>query len=159
MGENEIEAQARPARWLQLGGNLAYLDAVYDNYTTALRPGNIVFDASGNRLNLAPRWSWTLYSQVDAPIGNGSAFARAEYSHRTRQFFTALNTGLDQQEGYGLFNASAGYTFPGGRFQLIAFARNLGDVEYVTSTASFAAGIVGRVGEPRTYGIRGVVKF
>jgi iron complex outermembrane receptor protein len=29
----------------------------------------------------------------------------------------------------------------------------------VTSTASFAAGIVGRVGEPRTYGIRAIVKY
>lgn len=155
----EIEAQARPATWLQLGGNLAYLDAKYENYPTALRPGNIPFDASGNRLNLSPKWSYTLYSQVDVPLGSGSAFARAEYSYRTRQFFTASNSGLDVQSGYGLINASAGYTFPGDRFQLIAFARNLTDKEYVTSTASFGAGILGRVGEPRTYGLRAVVRY
>jgi iron complex outermembrane receptor protein len=155
----EIEAQARPATWLQLGGNLAYLDAKYENYTSALRPGNIRFDASGNRLNLAPKWSYTLHAQVDAPIGEGSAFARAEYSHRTRQFFTASNSGFDVQSGYGLINASAGYTFPGDRLQLILFGRNLADKEYVTSTASFASGIVGRVGEPRTYGIRAVVRY
>jgi iron complex outermembrane receptor protein len=155
----EIEAQARPTIWLQLGGNLAWLDARYANYTTALRPGNIAFDASGNTLNLAPEWAWTLYGQVDAPVGQGSMFARAEYSHRSRQFFTASNSGLDQQAGYGLFNASAGYTFPGDVVQLMVFGRNLGDTEYVTSTASFASGIVGRVGEPRTYGIRAVVKY
>jgi iron complex outermembrane receptor protein len=155
----EIEVQGRPTNWLQVGGNLAYLDAVYANYTSALLPGNITFDASGNRLNLAPRWSYTIYSQIDAPLAGGSLFVRGEYSHRTRQFFTAANRGLDTQPGYGLFNASIGYTFPGERFQLIAFGRNLGDKEYVTSTASFASGIVGRVGEPRTYGIRGVVRF
>jgi iron complex outermembrane receptor protein len=42
---------------------------------------------------------------------------------------------------------------------LILFGRNLADKEYVTSTASFASGIVGRVGEPRTYGIRAVVRY
>lgn len=155
----EIEAQLRPASWLQLGGNLAYLDAKYKDYPSALRPGNIPFDASGNRLSLSPKWSYTLYSQVDAPLGEGSVFARAEFSYRTRQFFTASNSGLDVQSGYALINASAGYTFPGDRFQLIAFARNLTDKEYVTSTASFGAGILGRVGEPRTYGLRAVVRY
>jgi iron complex outermembrane receptor protein len=41
----------------------------------------------------------------------------------------------------------------------MAFGRNLTDRDYVTSTASFASGRVGRVGEPRTYGIRAVAKF
>jgi iron complex outermembrane recepter protein len=155
----EIEAQARPVQWLQIGGNLAHLDAQYVNYTNALRPGNIPFDASGNRLNLSPKWSYTIYSQLDAPVGAGSIFARAEYNHRSRQFFTASNSGLDQQPGFGLVNASVGYTFPGDRYQLILFGRNLTDEQYLTSTASFAAGIVGRVGEPRVYGIRGIARF
>ncbi|MGV3480154.1 MAG: TonB-dependent receptor [Sphingobium sp.] len=155
----EIESELRPTSWLQIGANLAYLDAVYKNYTNALKPGNIAFDASGNHLNLSPKWAYTLYSQVDVPVGDGSVFGRAEYSHRTRQYFTALNAGLDQQAGYGLINGSIGYNFPGDRFQIIAFGRNLGNKAYVTSTASFAAGIVGRVGEPRTYGLRAIVKY
>jgi iron complex outermembrane receptor protein len=155
----EIEAQAHPTDWLQLGANLAYLDAVYKNYTSALKPGNIVFDASGNRLNLSPKWSYTLYAQADVPVGDGAFFARGEYSHRTRQYFTAINGGLDQQAGYGLINASIGYTLPGDHIQFLLFGRNLADKEYVTSTASFASGIVGRVGEPRTYGIRAVFKY
>jgi iron complex outermembrane receptor protein len=155
----ELEALLRPAPWLQLGGNLAYLDARYENYTSALAPGNIRFDASGNRLNLAPEWAYTVFGQVDAPIGEGSAFGRVEYSHRGRQFFTAQNAGLDQQEPYGLINGSIGYTFPGDKVQLLVFGRNLTDREYVTSTASFAAGIVGRVGEPRTYGVRAIFRY
>lgn len=155
----EIEATARPARWLQVGSNLAYLDATYANYTSALLPGNVVYDASGNRLNLAPKWSWTGFAQADMAVGEGSAFLRGEYSYRTRQFFTASNSGLDQQAGYSLVNASLGYSFPGDRFELLVFGRNLNNAKYVTSTASFAAGVVGRVGEPRTYGVRGVAKF
>lgn len=155
----EFEAQLRPAKWLKLGGNLAYLDARYKNYTSALLPGNIPYDASGNRLNLAPKWSYSVFAEADTAIGAGSGFIRGEYNYRTRQFFTASNSGLDTQAGYGLLNASIGYTFPGEHFELLAFARNLTDREYVTSTASFASGIVGRVGEPRTYGIRAVAKF
>ena len=155
----EFEAQLRPASWLKLGGNLAYLNARYKNYTSALLPGNIPYDASGNRLNLAPKWSYSVFAEADTAIGEGSGFIRGEYNYRTRQFFTASNSGLDTQPGYGLLNASIGYTFPGENFELLAFARNLTDREYVTSTASFASGIVGRVGEPRTYGIRAVAKF
>ncbi|PZQ94937.1 MAG: TonB-dependent receptor [Cereibacter sphaeroides] len=155
----EFEAEGHPAKWLQLGANLAYLDAVYKNYTEALAAGNVPFDASGNRLNLSPKWSYTLYAQVDASLGGGSVFARGEYSYRTRQYFTAVNGGLDQQAGYSLINASVGYTLPGDNIQILLFGRNLADKEYVTSTASFASGIVGRVGEPRTYGVRLVFKY
>ncbi|RVQ68787.1 TonB-dependent receptor [Croceicoccus ponticola] len=161
----ELETQIRPTQWFRFGGNLAYLDARYDNYTSALLAGNIPYDASGNRLSLSPEWSYSVFAEAEAPIGDGSGFIRGEYNHRTRQFFTAENAGIDSltgdaEEAYGLVNASAGYTFPGDSFQLIFFGRNLTDREYMTSTATSAGRArVGRVGEPRTYGIRGVVKF
>ena len=155
----EIESLLRPVQGIQIGVNLAYLDAVYKNYTTALAPGNVVFDASGNRLNLAPKWAYSAFVDLDLPVGNGSIIGRAEYSHRGRQFFTAGNVGLDQQSPYGLVNASLGYNFGDSGFRVMVFGRNLADKEYVTSTASFASGIVGRVGEPRTYGVRVSVTY
>lgn len=155
----EIESEAQAAPWLKVGANLAYLDARYKNYTSALGPGNVPFDASGKRLNLSPKWAYTLYAQADAAIGNGSGFLRGEFSHRTRQYFTASNAGLDQQPGFGLINASAGYTFPGEHFEVLVFARNIADKQYITSTATFGAGVAGRVGEPRTCGMRAVFKY
>ena len=155
----EIETVYQPVKWLQLGGNLAYLDAVYKNHPSALAAGNIPFDASGKRLNLSPEWSYTVYAQGDVPLGAGSMNLRGEWSYRSRQFFTASNAGLDQQRPYGLLNGTIGYSFPGDRFEIMVFGRNLTDRQYVTSTASFALGVVGRVGEPRTYGIRGLAKF
>lgn len=150
----EIESLLRPIQGIQFGANVAYLDAVYKNYTTALAPGNVTFDASGNRLNLAPKWAYSAFVDLDLPVGDGAVIGRAEYSHRGRQFFTAANAGLDQQAPYGLINASLGYDFGDSGFRVMVFGRNLADKEYVTSTASFASGIVGRVGEPRTYGVR-----
>ncbi len=93
------------------------------------------------------------------PLGGGSVIARTEWSYRSRQYFTAANTGLDQQAPYGLLGATLGYTLPGGRYDVMVFGRNLTNRQYVTSTASFASGIVGRVGEPRVYGVRLVGKF
>lgn len=155
----ELEAQVRPASWLRLGGNLAYLDARYRTFANAIRPGNIAFDASGNRLNLSPEFSYALVSHAEAPLGGGAVFARGEYSYRSKQFFTPSNSSLDVQAGYGLINASIGYTAPGGRVQLILLTRNLADAEYVTSTAGFPPGTVGRVGEPRTYALRAVARY
>lgn len=155
----ELESILRPASWLQIGANVAYLDARYVNYTSALAAGNIPFDASGRRLSLSPKWTESLWAQADVPVGRGSAFVRGEFSHRTRQFFTAVNGGFDQQAPYSLVNASVGYTLPGDHFEIMVYGRNLGDTQYVTSTASFAAGIVGKVGEPRTYGIRLIAKY
>ncbi|WP_227698465.1 TonB-dependent receptor [Sphingomonas hengshuiensis] len=155
----EVETVFQPARWAQLGANLAYLDARYKNYPGALGAGNVTFDASGNRLNLSPRWSYTVYAQGDVPLAGGSVIARTEWSYRSRQYFTAANTGLDQQAPYGLLGATLGYTLPGGRYDVMVFGRNLTNRQYVTSTASFASGIVGRVGEPRVYGVRLVGKF
>ena len=155
----EIESEAQATPWLKVGANLAYLDAKYKNYTSALGPGNVPFNASGNRLNLSPKWAYTLYAQADTAIGNGSGFLRGEFSHRTRQYFTASNAGFDQQPGFGLINGSAGYTFPGERFEILAYARNIAGKQYITSTATFGAGVAGRVGEPRTYGLRAVFKY
>ena len=155
----EFEVQLRPAAWLRLDLNLAFLDARYRDFTNAIRPGNIAFDASGNRLNQSPEFSYTLVSSVEAPAGGGKVFARGEYSYRSRQFFTALNGGLAQQRGYRLLNASLGYTTPDGRIDLILQGRNLFDADYVTSAANFPTGVVGRVGEPRTYGLRAIARF
>ena len=155
----EIESLLRPVRGIQIGANLAYLDAVYKNYTTALAPGNVTFDASGNRLNLAPKWAYSAFVDLDLPVGSGTIFGRAEYNHRGRQYFTAANSGLDQQSPYGMVNASLGYEFGESGFRIMGFGRNLTDKEYLTSTASFASGIVGRVGEPRTYGLQVSVSY
>lgn len=153
----EVEAEARPAQWLRFGATLAYLDAEYENYPDALKAGNVPFDASGNSLNLSPKWAYTLYSQFDVEVGGGSAFGRVEFNHRTRQYFTAANEGIDQQAGYGLLNLSLGYTFADSRFQIVAFGRNMTDKEYVTSTITSL--VTGRIGDPRTYGLRLIAKY
>lgn len=151
----EIEMLARPVEGLDLGGSIAHLDATYKTFNPAFAPGNIPFDASGNRLNSSPKWNYALFGQYTFDMGNtGSVFVRGEYSWRSRQFFTAVNAAPETQASYDLINASLGYASPDGRWQAILYGRNLANEEYITSSGSFTARPAGRVGEPRTYGLR-----
>ncbi len=151
----ELELLAKPTRGLSIGGNLAYLDAKYRNYTNALLPGNIPFDASGNRLNSAPEWAYNIYGQYDHELDNsGTLYVRGEYNWKSRQYYSAENRAAESQASFGLINASLGYIAPGDRWRVMAFGRNLANKEYVTTTATFTGPVSGRVGEPRTYGLR-----
>lgn len=151
----ELEVLARPTEGLDLGATLAHLDATYKTFNPAFAPGNIPFDASGNRLNSAPKWNYSLFGQYTFNLGEqGSVFVRGEYSWRSRQFFTAVNAFPETQGSYDLINASLGYASPDGHWQVILYGRNLANEEYITSSGSFTARPAGRVGEPRTYGLR-----
>ncbi|NLG76439.1 MAG: TonB-dependent receptor [Xanthomonadaceae bacterium] len=152
----ELEVQAIPLPDLNVGFTLGLLNAEYDDFASAPRRGNqSVFDASGQKLNAAPRlafsghaqYEWTLFSQW-------SLFVRGEASFKDQQFFTPENLDLESQDAYWLLQGSVGLRDAYGRWTLSAWGRNLLDEDYVTTTASFAAGrVAGRPGAPRTYGI------
>ncbi len=42
---------------------------------------------------------------------------------------------------------------------MFVFGRNLTDTEYVTTTATFTGVVSGRVGEPRTFGVRLIAEY
>lgn len=151
----ELELQTRPVPGLEIGGNLAYLDAYYTRY-----PGAPTGDATGNQLSSAPKWAPMVYGQYRAELANGaSILLRGEYTHRSRQYFTPANVAAQSQAGYGLLNANLGYTSPSRRWQVVIYGRNLADTQYVTTTASFPSAISGRVGEPRTFGVKATFQY
>jgi iron complex outermembrane receptor protein len=156
----EFEVLARPTTALEVGGYLAYLDATYKNYPGALKPGNIPFDASGQRLNSSPKWSYNVFGQYTYDLAGGSSLSgRVEYAWKARQFFTPENNLVETQASYGLVNANLTWTSSNRAWQVIAYGRNLGDEAYVTTTATFTGVVSGRVGDPRTYGLRVVYGF
>jgi len=155
----ELEVTAKPVSSLELGGTLSLLDATYSRYLAA-PVGTTTVDASGNRLNSSPEWSYSLFGQFTANLdGDRSLFVRGEYARKGRQFFTPDNNSIQTQGSYSLLNASVGVTGKNGKWQVVAFGRNLADTQYVTTTALFTGAISGRVGEPRTYGLRLVFNY
>lgn len=156
----ELEVLARPTTAFEMGGYLAYLDATYDNYPGALKPGNIPFDASGQRMNSSPKWSYNLFGQYTHELAGGASLSgRVEYAWKGRQFFTPENNLVETQASYGLVNANVTWSSPGKTWQVIAYGRNLGNESFVTTTATFTGVVSGRVGDPRTYGLRLVYGF
>ncbi len=155
----EVELVTRPAEGLILGGSLTYLDATYKNFPAAPITGGS-FDATGKRLNSAPKWSYTAYAEYNLDLGDaGTAFARGEYGYKSRQYFTVVNDDLQTTPSYGLLNASVGYTPPGGNWTIVAYGRNLTNEEYIVSSGSFTAVPSGTPGDPRTYGLRATYSY
>lgn len=154
----EIELVARPLRGLDMFANLAWLDATYSRYPQAYSNQFGDFDASGKRLNNAPRWSAALGANYAWSLGErGDAFAGVDYHYQTEVYFTPVNDGVDgaedypeQQGDYGLLNARIGWDSPTGTWRAMLVGSNLTDEKYVTGTANYTAAIAGRVGDPRT---------
>lgn len=154
---NGVEAEARytVVDGLTLGGSLTYLDAKYLNFPNAIGPGNVPYDASGNRLNAAPRISYNLNAAYERRISDSmTAFGRVDYMSKSRLYFTAKNVSLESQEQYGLVNAQLGVTLMDKRVQVSMFARNLANKTYFTTTATLGATTFGTLGAPRTFGVQ-----
>lgn len=155
----ELELLARPVRGLELGAAVNHLDATYENFPAAPITGG-TFDATGKRLNSAPKWSYNAFGQYDFAVGDkGSVSIRGEYGWKDRQFFTVVNDSIQTTPSYGLINASVAYRSADERWQVILFGRNLGDEEYLISTGSFTAVPSGTPGDPRSYGLRVALTF
>ena len=167
----EAELTAKPFGGLEITANLAYLDATYGAFTrdsvpSALGPFLVgqtrynartaTYDATGNRLNDAPRFSGLFAAQYTWPLGAGSdrsLFGRAEISFKSRQFYDPSNAEIMSQRGYRLVNLYVGYTSKTSGVGLRAFVKNAFDKGYIIGAAAQGLTPTGFVGEPRTFGL------
>jgi iron complex outermembrane receptor protein len=165
----EAELSVKPLAPLELTANLAYLDASYNTFINdavpaALKPyvatssrydaANGTYDASGNYLNDAPRFSSLIAVQYSHEVnGDGSLFGRAEYSWKSRQYFDPTNASILSQDGFGLANVYMGYHSVNGTWGVKLFAKNVTGKQYIIAAAAQSLTPVGFVGQPRTYGI------
>jgi iron complex outermembrane receptor protein len=150
----EIELQGEPVKGLNLGGTLAYLNATYSSYPQAPIAGGATVNASGNYLDSAPKWAYSVYGQYRLLVmSHGSMFVRGEWGWRARQYFTPDNNNILSQGAYGLLNSSLGYDSQDGHWQAVVYGQNLTNRQYITSTGTFSVVAAGKVGAPRTYGV------
>jgi len=153
----EVEAKARPVRWLDLSGGLGYTDAKF----TKLKPGATVTRAS--RFQHTPKWNANLSAQVTAPAGNaGTITLRGDYTYTSKLFNDSNNTPQIAQNGYSLINARLAFTSASEAWEIALFGTNLGDKTYfvsgIAALDSFgtAEAVLGR---PREWGITGSFRF
>ena len=144
----EVEYQWLPtANWL-VSGNLAWLDAKYDEFITA---GVNVADSQ--YFTNAPEFSGALNVEYRMPLANGGNLsARVGYSYQSEVWPTTDLSPAIRQDGYGLVGAGVTWKV-NDSWQLSLQGSNLADEEYRTTGYNIASyGVLtGFYGPPRQY--------
>lgn len=170
----EAEFKALLTDDFEIDGNIAYLNAEFDEFCTQdtrdlTRPIDNVNcpgtpNLAGNKLPRSPDIQTNLGGTYTRQIGSLEGFVRMEWQYTGQQFFSVFNRPSIAQEGFHVFNASGGISGGEGRWSLRAWARNLFDEEYFSNL--FESGVTasavvpqGFVGPPRTYGVTLGVRF
>lgn len=172
----EADITAKPDPTVTLTGSVTLLDAKYVNFKT-FNPGaslipyligdprytaavsgktSAAYDASGKTLVQAPPVSLILSAQKDFNFSNGSTFyVRGEYQYTALTYFQPSDTPIASQPAFSLYNASVGYTAPGGHWQVALWGKNLSDQNYVINVGLNSNNhITAPIGLPRTFGAR-----
>ena len=174
----ESEFVVIPVPGLTIAGNVAYLNTKFDEFCTTdsrnpalpLDPENCTFDdgaggtfvtsnLAGNRLPRAPDLTAFVSATYETDLGEMlDGFVRAEWQFTGDQFFSVFNRPTIAQDGYHLFNASAGISAADDRWSVQVWGRNIFDKEYFSNL--FESGVIatlvipqGFVGPPATYGV------
>src|SRR5690625_2242733 len=157
----ELELTGRPHPQLDLYATLAYLDARYKKYRGASNKRFGEFDASGQKLNNAPRWSTLVGARFALPTASmGEFYVGADVHYRSTQYFSPANQGLygvsnykAQQGDYALWQARVGWHSPDDRWHASLIGQNLTGTKYITAAADYGGldhqTIIARSGAPR----------
>ena len=150
----ELEWQWLPNKQFVFSGNLAWLDAKYDEFLYA---GLDIADEQ--EFTNAPKFSGALNAEYRIPLAVGELALRGTYSYQDDVIATTeiVRTGAVpiKQEGYGLVSAGAIWR-SGGPWSVSLQGTNLADKEYMTTgyNLNSALGVyTGFFGAPRQYSL------
>lgn len=149
----ELEFSSKPVKGLEADYNFGYTDAKYK--TLKLSQNGSEQDFNGNRQVFTPVTTSALalqYSYEASSWQNLKLIARGEWQVLGDQYFDLANT--IKQKAYSLFNAQVGISAK--NFEVMCWARNIGDKKYIAYAYDFGAV---HLGDPRTYGITLKGKF
>jgi iron complex outermembrane receptor protein len=156
----ELEYQWLPTTHWAITGNLAWLDARYDEYI--FKNVNI---ADQQEFTNAPEFSGALNVEYRTTLGNaGSLSARLGYSYQSdvvattevvRDPVTGARATPISQDGYGLLNAGVIWK-PNATWTLSLQGSNLADEEYLTTGYNLVSSLgvlTGFYGPPRQFSL------
>lgn len=143
---SEIELAVKPASWLDLSANFAYLDGRYDRFVVG------TVNNSGNPMSNSPRRQAGIAADLRYPVPFGYLVGAASYAWKDTYNTGAANDPNLQLPAFGLANLSAGVESPDGTWRLLAWVKNANDTAYLL-TRSTQVVRARYVGEPRTFGL------
>ena len=151
----EVEYQWLPSKNWLISGNLAWLDAKYDEFLTELANGTVVDIADSQEFTNAPEFSGALNVEWRTDLANGGNLsARVGYSYQSEVWPTTDLSPVIKQDGYGLVNAGVIWK-ANDAWTFSLQGNNLADEEYRTTGYNIAAyGVLtGFYGPPRQYSL------
>ena len=153
----EAELSVRPTSWLNIFGNVGWLDGGVDDNE------DFASTFAGARFRLQPEWQAAAGITINAPLGNGMRFfATPSVTYRSRIFFELPNSDALSQGPVTLVNARAGLSFADQRFEIAGFLRNALDEDYLLDAGN-TGGSFGTPtfipAEPRFYGAQLTARF
>ena len=174
----EIDFAWRATDMITFDGGASYNSAKYTDQTSSQRFGisgncdGIVcapignppaLPIGGNSVERRPDFDAFGGVTFNGEFGDkNSWFARGDFTYQTKQFVDEAN--LAFTPGRFIMNASIGATF--GMFSVNAYVRNIADKQYASSSlfligtgGSLSASYVPTLGDRRTFGLTGAVKF
>jgi iron complex outermembrane receptor protein len=141
----QVELSATPVAGLSLHANAAYIDAYYKSFKgNPCYPGEVSgtsgsnvclpngsSDATGNPLQNASKFSYTMSAQYDVPLSDSlDAFASMNWYHRSKTNYSANLDPKTAQAGYGLLGGSVGVKGPDEKWKLSIYGRNILDKRF-----------------------------
>lgn len=152
----EAEVSATISDNLSLFANGAYIDARVNNDP---RFGNF----AGDRFRLQPEWQGAMGGTLRVPVGDSiELFATPTVTHRSSLFFELPNNPVTSQGPVTLVNLRAGVRDRGAKWEIIGFANNLTNEQYLMDGGNTggAFGIPTFIrGLPRLFGVEAVYRF
>lgn len=153
----EIELQAQLADTITISGGLNYTDAKYKRFQVN---DLAQFDASGNRMISAPKWSGQLTLDIDQPLTETlNLAASGTVAFKSSLYFDPENTVPNYQKSYALVNGRIGIKTADDRYGLYVFARNLFDKKYAQFGQTNSVGTVVNYGDRRIVGVTLSARF
>ncbi|MFC3051815.1 TonB-dependent receptor [Kordiimonas pumila] len=130
----EADIAIRPVEGLEFKAAIGYQDSTFGDFPDAIidSTGNTA-DASGNRLPLAPEWTYNASAEYNwFMFQDAEAFVRLEYIYRDSVFTDneARATPPDFVGAYDYLNLRAGFDV--GQIRVLAYIENLTGSDYTT---------------------------
>ncbi|MDP2129267.1 MAG: TonB-dependent receptor [Erythrobacter sp.] len=123
----EADLVVVPVRGLTLRASGAYADAKVKEFNP--NPITNAPDArNGTRLPLAPKFTYTLGANYEADLGGFGLHLDTDFRHLSSQFSDLGESG--PLDGYGIWNASVGFSDPDDNYRLTFHIRNITDESF-----------------------------
>lgn len=153
----EAELAIKAADWLQVFGNVGYIDGGIDEDST------FAPTFSGARFRLQPEWQAAGGFTINMPVSDGIRFfVTPTITYRSKIFFELPNRDLLSQAPVTLVNVRGGVSFADGKYEISAFMRNVTNKDYLLDAGNTggAFGIPTFIpAEPRFFGAALTARF